>query len=164
AEVALLQEPDHLLEVVAVLARDADLVLLDRGLHLELRVLDEADDLPRLLDRDPLLERDLLLERPAGGLLDLAIRERLERYAALVETRLEDVDDRLELHVVGAEHEDLVRLEPELVLRALEVVARLDLTRRRVHDQDEARERRQRLLRGEVEHPVAVGILRSGRV
>src|SRR2546422_6285416 len=132
AEVALLQEPDHLLEVVAVLARDADLVLLDRGLHLELRVLDEADDLPRLLDRDPLLERDLLLERPAGGLLDLAIRERLERYAALVETRLEDVDDRLELHVVGAEHEDLVRLEPELVLRALEVVARLDLTPRLV--------------------------------
>src|SRR3989442_8446054 len=132
AEVALLQEPDHLLEVVTVLAGDADLVLLDRGLHLELRVLDEADDLPRLLDRDPLLERDLLLDRPAGGLLDLAVRERLERYARLVEPLLEDVDDRLELHVVGAEHEDLVRLEPEPVLRALEVVARLDLTPRLV--------------------------------
>src|SRR5438094_273709 len=39
-----------------------------------------------------------------------------------------------------------------------------DLPRRRVDDQDEAGERRQRLLRGEVEHPVAVGILRSGRV
>src|SRR5439155_16913226 len=98
--------------------------------HLELRVLDEADDLPRLIDRDLLLERDLLVERPAGRLLDLAVRERLERYAALVQTRLEDVDDRLALHVVGAEHDDLVRLEPEFVLRALEVVARLDLTPR----------------------------------
>src|SRR5438309_362503 len=39
-----------------------------------------------------------------------------------------------------------------------------DLPRRRVHDQDEARERRQRLLRGEVEHPVAVGVLWPGRV
>src|SRR5437867_2878452 len=42
-----------------------------------------------------------------------------------MQARLEDVDDRLELHVVGREHGDLGRLEPHLVLRSLEVVARL---------------------------------------
>ena len=94
----------------------ADLVLLDGRLHLELRVLDEAHDLPRLLDGDALLERDLLAQRAARGRLDLAVGERLERHAALVELRLEDVDDRLELHVVGGGSVSVGLLDGDLVL------------------------------------------------
>ena len=60
AEVLVLQHRDDLLQIVAVLAGDAYLVFLDRGLHPDLAVLDEAHDLLGALDRDALLERDLL--------------------------------------------------------------------------------------------------------
>ena len=43
-----------------------------------LRVLDEAHDLPRLLDGDALLEGDLLAQHAARGRLRLAVGERLE--------------------------------------------------------------------------------------
>src|SRR3989338_1223954 len=126
-EVFLLEERDDPLQIVAVLARDAHVVLLDRGLHLDLRVLDEPHDLLGLLDRNALLERDLLPERAPRGLLDRAVGERLERHAALVQPGLEDVHHRLELHVVGDDDDDVGLVERHLVLRALEVVARLDL-------------------------------------
>src|SRR6267142_814691 len=132
SEVLVPQQRDDFLEVVAVLARDADLVGLDRRLHLDLRVLDDPDDLLGLLDRNPLLERDLLAERAARRLLHLAVGERLERHPTLVETRLEDVHDRLELHVVGRQDGEVGLLERDLTLRALEIVARLDLPPRLV--------------------------------
>src|SRR5574341_466782 len=132
AEVLLAEHGDDLLQVVPVLARDAHLVLLDGGLDLELGVLDHADDLSRLLDRDPLLERDLLAERAARHLFDLPVRQRRQRHAAFVEARLEDVHDGLELHVVDGGHHDVGLVEDDLVLRALEVVARLDLAPRLV--------------------------------
>src|SRR5882724_10105644 len=242
SEVLVPQQRDDLLEVVAVLARDADLVGLDRRLHLDLRVLGDPDDLLGLLDRNPLLERDLLAERAARRLLHLAVGERLERHPTLVETRLEDVHDRLELHVVGRHDGEVGLLERDLALRAFEIVARLDLPPRlverirnllhldlagdvervlgghgpplferddhdtlrrhegegsirqpavhrhfreahrhrvlelvvhhgladlpvlRVDRQDQARQRRQRLLRDQVEDPVPVGVPRLGRV
>src|SRR5438477_11509580 len=80
-EILLAEHRDHRLQVVATLGGHADLVLLDRGLHLELRVLDHPDDLPGLLHRDPLLQRDLLPDRAACRRLDLAEAERLERSA-----------------------------------------------------------------------------------
>src|SRR5215510_9612790 len=80
AEVFLAQHRDDLLQIVAVLARHADLVLLNGRLHPELGVLDHPDDLARLLDGNPLLEIDLLLESPAGRRLHLAIGEGLERH------------------------------------------------------------------------------------
>src|SRR5882724_4607737 len=132
SEVLVPQQRDDLLEVVSVLARDAYLVGLDRRLHLDLRVLDDPDDLLGLLDRNPLLERDLLAERAARRLLHLAVGERLERHPTLVETRLEDVHDRLELHVVGRHDGEVGLLERDLALRAFEIVARLDLPPRLV--------------------------------
>src|SRR5438128_7225019 len=57
-EVFGLQQGDDGLQVVAVLACDADLLLLDRGLHPNLAVLDEPDDLPGLLRGDAVLEAD----------------------------------------------------------------------------------------------------------
>src|SRR5262245_17495275 len=132
AEVLLFQHRDDLLKIVAVLARDAHLIFLDRGLHANLAVLDEAHDLLGALDRDPLLERDLLAERTARALLDLTVRERLQRHAALVQARLEDVDDRLQLHVVRRGRVDVGLLDRHVALGALEVVARSDLAARLV--------------------------------
>src|SRR5690606_41327149 len=45
-------ERDHLLEIVLVLAGDAELFSLDGRLHLQLGVLDFGDDLLRLVLRD----------------------------------------------------------------------------------------------------------------
>src|SRR5712692_6062385 len=70
-EILLAEHRDHGLQAVATLGGHADLVLLDRGLHLELRILDQPDDLPSLRERDPLLQRDLLPDRAAGRGLDL---------------------------------------------------------------------------------------------
>src|SRR6516165_7130616 len=67
AEVVLPQQLHHRLQVVALLARDAHLVALDRDLHLHLGVLHELDDLARFLDRDALLEIESLLGRPRGA-------------------------------------------------------------------------------------------------
>src|SRR2546421_5468037 len=78
-EVLVAQEGDDLLQVVARLADDADLVLVDRGLDLDLRVLDQPHDLLRLLDGNALLERDLLTELVARRLLDGPVGQPLER-------------------------------------------------------------------------------------
>src|SRR5438034_933847 len=130
AEILVPQQRDDLLQVVPVLPGGADLVLLDGRLHLDLRILDEPDDLAGTLDRDPLLQRDLLPEHAAPALLDLAVGERLQGHAALVQARLEDVDHRLQLHVVGGGDGDVGLLELDVALRALEVVARRDFPAR----------------------------------
>src|SRR5262245_31547497 len=92
AEVFLAQHRDDLLQIVAVLARHADLVLLNGGLHPDLRILDEPDDLAGALDRDRLLERDLLPEHAAAALLGIAVGERLLWLHALEQARVEDLD------------------------------------------------------------------------
>src|SRR5262249_40804333 len=74
-----------------------------------------------------LLQRDLLPLGPAGRIFDRAPRQRLERHATAMELRLEDVGDGLQLHVVGGGDHDVGLVEGDLVLAALEVVARLGL-------------------------------------
>src|SRR4029453_1123499 len=132
SEILVLQHRDDLLQVVAVLAGDAHLIFLDRGLHADLRVLDEAHNLLGALDRDALLERDLLAEGAAGGLLDFAVGERLQWYTALVQARLQNVDDRFELHVVGCGRGDVGILDRHAALGAFEIVAGVDLASRLV--------------------------------
>ena len=66
----LLQQLHHGLQVVLVLAADPQLVALDGGLDLELRALDELDDLAGLLGGDALLQRDLLAHGAAERLVD----------------------------------------------------------------------------------------------
>src|SRR6266496_2662110 len=92
AKVLRFYEGDDGLEVVAVLARDAHLLLLDRGLDPDLRVLDEADDLLGLLHGDAVLQRHALAHGAAGRGLGVLDRQRLEIDAAAVELRLEDVE------------------------------------------------------------------------
>src|SRR5258706_2655867 len=127
AQVALTQERHHLLQVVEALAGHADLVLLDRGLDLELGVLDEPHDLARLVDGDALLQGDRLTQHAAAARLHLAGGQGLERHAALVQPGLENVGHGLELHLVGRAQLDLGLLQEDLVLGALEVVPGLDL-------------------------------------
>src|SRR5439155_3917720 len=83
AEVGVLQHAHDGLQVVLVLARDADLVPLDGGLDLELAALDDLHDLAGLLRGDALLQRDGLPRGPAQGLLHRAEGQRLQGHAAL---------------------------------------------------------------------------------
>src|SRR6266545_4502917 len=67
AEIVIAQGRDNLLQDVAVAARDAHGVALNRRLYFELRVFDELDDLFGLLLRNALLQRDSLANRTAQG-------------------------------------------------------------------------------------------------
>ena len=60
---------DRRLQIVALFAGDAQLVALDRHLHLELAVLDLADQLPGEVGVDALTQHDRLLQRVARSLL-----------------------------------------------------------------------------------------------
>ncbi len=71
-----LQLGDHRLQVVSLLAPDAQLVTLGLALDaLEAEILDELVQLARLVAGDARVERDRLAHRAAGGLLDLAVLE-----------------------------------------------------------------------------------------
>src|SRR5215467_10566032 len=59
-EIPPAQQRNDLLQDIAVLAAHANRVSLDRGLNLLLRVLDNFDNLLRLLRRNPLLHSNLL--------------------------------------------------------------------------------------------------------
>ena len=59
-EAALAHQRDRRLKVVAILARDADLLVLDRGLDIELGILDEPLDLLAELGVDALPQRNHL--------------------------------------------------------------------------------------------------------
>src|SRR5215469_13486649 len=95
-ELRAAQQLDGRLQVVALLARHPHLLALDAGLHLELRVLDQARDLPADLGVDPLLEQHLLAGR---GEVDLGVLEVQagEIHAALAEAQLQDLEHLLEL-------------------------------------------------------------------
>src|SRR6266496_2307131 len=125
AEVLRLHEGDDGLKVVAVLAGYAHMLLLDRGLNPDLRILDEAHDLLGLLHGDTVLERDALTQGAAGRRLGVLDRERLEVDAAAVELGLKDVEHGFELHVVGRGQDEVHLLLDDLVLRALQIVTRL---------------------------------------
>src|SRR5438128_4226454 len=99
-EVLLAEKSDRGLQVVLLLPRHADLLSLDRHLHLELGVLDGADDLLGLLRRDSLEDLDVLPDRSLRGGLDGAVFQSLERDAALGELRLQEVVDRLQPELV----------------------------------------------------------------
>src|SRR5271157_3438119 len=73
AEIALLQHGDDFLQRVAVFAADAHQVALNGSLHFLLRVLDDLDNLARLLDGDALLHGDALAHRRSGGGLDCTV-------------------------------------------------------------------------------------------
>src|SRR6476661_4197298 len=128
-EVGLAQHPLDGLEVVAGLARDAQLIALDLALDaLGSLVADELVDLLRVLLRDALLEgrvEVVLLAREARtGLRHVEV---LEADLALHEVRLDDVEDR-ETTLLGVRlHLDDLAGEVDGGSDVLEVVARRDL-------------------------------------
>src|SRR5882762_9835088 len=111
AQVRPLQQLDHRLQIVPVLAGHTHLVALDGGLHLDLGPLDGLDDLPGLLGGNPFLEGDALSHRPPERLLDRPVGERLQGHGALDEARFEHVADGLELELVGGGQHELLALE-----------------------------------------------------
>src|SRR5512134_2144087 len=76
AEIGFPEQAHHFLELVPRRGCDAKLIALDARLDLlELAVLEELDDVARLVRRDPLLQRDLLPHRRIPGLGDGAAGE-----------------------------------------------------------------------------------------
>src|SRR6476620_3274790 len=128
-EVGLAQHPLDRLEVVAPLARDAQLVALDLALDaLRALVADQLVDLLRVLLRDALLEGRVQVVLLAGdaraGLRDVEV---LEAHLALDEVGLHDVEDR-EAALLGVRlHLDDLAGEVDGGTDVLEVVARRDL-------------------------------------
>src|SRR6185369_5870773 len=82
-QILAFEELDRILEIIAVLAGHPDLIVLDLGLHLELGLLDDGNDILGLLLGYALLDSDNLAHHPARGRLDLAVLQRLDGNIAL---------------------------------------------------------------------------------
>src|SRR5262245_2479880 len=127
AEIVIAQGRDNLLQRVAVAARDAHGVALDRRLHFELRVFYELDDLFGLLLRNALLQSDTLANRPAQGRFDTAVSQSLERHAALDQFRLQDVVEALQLVlVVRSQNDRFLSFKFDVALAPFEIEPRMD--------------------------------------
>src|SRR5450756_132811 len=113
AEVRAAQESNGGLQIVLLLARDAQLLALDRDLHLQLAVLDGLYDLPRLFGGNALADRQDLSHGTLGRGLDRAVVESLQGHAPLRELRLEQVRHGLQAELV-------VRRERELLVLLLD--------------------------------------------
>ena len=95
AEVGALEQCDHRLQVVALLAVDPDRVALGlAGDALRALLLDQPVDLAGLVRRDADLDGGDLAHGVLGRLLDVAVVEALERHAALDELLLEHLAQR----------------------------------------------------------------------
>src|SRR6185503_21365684 len=94
-----------------------------------LGLLDELHYLAGLLDRYALLKRDRLAYAVFGCGLDLAVRERLERYAPPNELLLKHIVERLqgELACGRERHRVLFLVERDIRVCALEVVPLMNL-------------------------------------
>jgi hypothetical protein len=121
------QQRLHLLERVARLRRDPQLVTLDRGRYLELRGLDLLDHGLCLVGGDAVDERDVEAVVAARSRLGFVVVERLQADLALDQLGLEHVERRHDaLFGVRADGDAVAR---PLHRRAgvLEVVALRDL-------------------------------------
>src|SRR5262245_9190016 len=126
-EVAVAQQLDHALQVVALLPGHAHLIGLDGRLDLELRILDQLDDLARLVGGDAFLEREVLLRAAARPGLDRFLGQRLQRHLPARELLAQDVGEGPDLEIVGGAEVDGVRLTTHLRRRSLEIEALPDL-------------------------------------
>src|SRR4051812_24218960 len=131
-ELLALEQGDDGLQVVLLLAGDAQLVALDLRLNaLRALIADDLGDLLRVVLRDALgdLRRDAVL---LAGLLRLASVQCLERDRPLDELLLEDVEHRLAALLALRLDGDVVAGPGDGGADALEVVAGRDLLRRLV--------------------------------
>ena len=131
-EVALAQQRHRVLQVVALLAVDPQLVAVDLGIDLELGFLDRRGDLLGQLLLDALLHGDLL---PGPGQVGfhLAFLQAAHVDATRDQARAEDVGHLLELEIAGRGLADDVVVQREFRVHALEVEAGGEFTAGLVH-------------------------------
>src|SRR3954470_21806081 len=120
-------ERDRFLQVVALFAADAELVALDRGLDLQLRVLDRLHDLLGELLVDALLDHDLLALGIARSALRILKFQSAGIELAPGDIALQQLLHLLQLHfVIGEEGDDLF-LALDGAFRTLEIEPGVDL-------------------------------------
>src|SRR5690606_28539942 len=122
AEIALAQQGDGLLQVVALLAVDPQLLAVDLAVDLELGVLERGLDLLGRLALDALPDGDLLPRAGQVG-LDVAELQAADVDAARGHALAQDVGHLPELEIAGRGLADHVVLQHELRVHALEVEA-----------------------------------------
>src|SRR5207249_3608890 len=106
---------------VLAAADNANLIALDGGLHFDLRVLNRANDGLRLLGLDALDDLRFLTDGSSGSRLDMRVVEGFERDLALDQLGLDDVLHASELSFVIRRKDDLVGIQLDGALAALEV-------------------------------------------
>ncbi len=131
-KLGLAQQRHRLLQVVALLAADPQLVAVDLGLDLELGLLERGDDLLRQFLLDALLDGDLLA-RTGQVHLGLGRLQAADVDAAGNQARAQDVEHLLELEVAGRLLHDHEAVELEARVLALEVEAVAELAVGGVH-------------------------------
>src|SRR5215210_4144517 len=119
----LTQPDDHLLEVVAALARDPHGIALDLWLDLRKLFADQLADLLRELVIEPAAERDRLANLVAARGLDLAPVEDLQRQVPADRLRLDQILDRGRAMLVVGDQDDLILALAEIDGHPLEVEA-----------------------------------------
>ena len=118
-----LDKVDALLEVVLALAADSNFVSLNLGLHFDSLILDLLDERLGLILRNAFLEFDLLFDRHSARGLFFRVVDLSRIDSALHEFAKNNVSHLLELALVATDQSDLVLLENDFGVRALEVEA-----------------------------------------
>src|SRR5690606_15079911 len=114
------QQRHRRLQVVALLAGDAQLVAVDLRIHLQLGVLERGLDLLRQFALDALLDGDLLARAGQGG-LDVAELQAARVDLPRHQPRAQDVGHLLQLEFAGRGLRDHGVLADEFRVHALEV-------------------------------------------
>ena len=118
---------DRLLQIVALLARDPELVALDRSLHLELAVLDRADDALAEFLIDALAQRHGLAHALPGGFLWILEVERAGIDLPPHHMHAQEFLDLAQLQLVIGKNGERAFGALDRGFAALEVEARRDL-------------------------------------
>src|SRR5678815_1074454 len=114
-------ERDRLLQVVALLSRHTHDLFLDRALNLELRILDELDDLPSVVRVDALFDLGDDLPAAFGALLGVANFEEAQADLATHELFFEHFDARSDAVLGGRGDDELSLALFDLGVGAFEV-------------------------------------------
>ena len=129
-EIHRFQIGDDLLQVVAALARDSNLLVLILRVHLDLECLDPFHERLALLFRNAVAQRDYAPNGSAEGRLELTDIERLDVDPAFDRLALQDVNYVTHLHLIVGNNGNLLAVALDRRLRILEVEAILDFTAR----------------------------------
>src|SRR5205814_237983 len=123
AKVFRFQSGDNLLQRIAVFARHAHGVALNRCLHLSLRIFDELDDVFSPLLRNALLNLDALANCATSRGFNRAVRQSLQRHAATHQFLLKNIVHVAKLGLVFSRENEIVLFQSNVGIAAFEVEA-----------------------------------------